>query len=83
VEKSVSDPKPTQHAVTNRKLRICSMIKGDESLWLITTARIVLSGQYTTIIPNRSWGAYGDGMPDGVPDGRRMSDRLRTVKEMN
>ena len=58
-------------------------IKGDEHLWLITTARIVLSEQNTTTIPNRFWGGYGDGISDGVPDGRRIKNHLRVAKELN
>jgi len=47
-------------------------IKGDIAPWLITTAGNVFSGQNTTKIPDRFWGGFGDGMPDGVRGGRRI-----------
>jgi hypothetical protein len=59
-------------AFLSSKIKNCFRLKGDESPWLITAAGIVLSGQNTTITPNRFWGEYGNGMPDGVPDGKRI-----------
>jgi hypothetical protein len=42
------------------------------SPWLISTAENALSEQNTTAIPDHFWGGFGDGMPDGARDGRRI-----------
>jgi hypothetical protein len=39
--------------------------------WLSKAVRIARFVKSMTKIPNRFWGVYGDGMPDGVQGGNR------------